>query len=122
MTRLTMAGMVRVLNRVLTTSSCKNIINSARLCQASPQLPVLTLFTKEECQLCEEALEELEPYLHKVVLKQVDIEEEGREEEYNKFRYEIPVFFLNNKFLCKNRIDLTKFHNAMETINSSDHQ
>jgi len=87
-----------------------------RVFSTSPHLPVLTLFTKEECQLCEEALEELRPFLHQVLLREVDIEEEGREEEYNKFRYEIPVFFLNNKFLCKNRIDMLKFHNAMEAI------
>ena len=116
-----MAVMARALNRFITASNSKNIIHSARLCQASSsELPVLTLFTKEDCQLCEEALEELAPFLHKVVLRQVDIEEDGREEEYNKFRYEIPVFFLNNKFLCKNRIDLIKFHNAMDSFNKSD--
>ena len=120
MTRLTMAVMARALNRFITASSSKNIIHRVKLSQASSKLPVLTLFTKEDCQLCEEALEELGPFLHKVVLREVDIEEDGREEEYNKFKYEIPVFFLNNKFLCKNRIDLIKFHNAMDAINTSD--
>merc|ERR1712096_477103 len=95
-----------------------------RFCQSnsSASLPVLTLFTKYNCQLCDEALEELSPFLHQVQLKEVDIEEEGRENEYNKFRYEIPVFFLNNKFLCKNRIDLDKFHCAIHSIKSlSEH-
>ena len=76
--------------------------------------PVLTLFTKEDCQLCEEALEQLSPHLHKVTLEVIDIEEEGREAEYDKFRYEIPVFFFNKKFLCKNRIDLDKFDAAVD--------
>ena len=79
-------------------------------------LPVLTLFTKEDCQLCDEALEKLSPHLDSVSLEVIDIEEEGREAEYDKFRYEIPVFFLEKKFLCKNYIDLDKFHSAMEEL------
>ena len=83
----------------------------------SKTLPVLTLFTKEDCQLCDEALEKLSPHLESVSLEVIDIEEEGREAEYDKFRYEIPVFFLDKKFLCKNYIDLDKFHNAMKELN-----
>ena len=75
--------------------------------------PVLTLFTKENCQLCDEALDQLGPHLRNVKLELIDIEDEGREEDYDKFRYEIPVFFFNKKFLCKNRIDLEKFHEAL---------
>ena len=80
---------------------------------ASGPRPLLTLFTKENCQLCDEALDQLRPHLGNVKLELVDIEEEGREEYYDKFRYEIPVFFFNKKFLCKNRIDLEKFHEAV---------
>ena len=80
---------------------------------SSETRPVLTLFTKENCQLCEEALEQLGPDLKHVKLELIDIEEEGREADYDKFRYEIPVFFFNKKFLCKNRIDLEKFHEAV---------
>ena len=49
-----------------------------------------------------------------VTLETVDIEEDGNEEWFNKFRYEIPVFFLDKKFLCKNRMDLAAFHSALE--------
>ena len=83
----------------------------------SKTLPVLTLFTKDDCQLCDEALEKLSPHLESVSLEVIDIEEEGREAEYDKFRYEIPVFFLDKKFLCKNYIDLNKFHSAMNEFN-----
>ena len=89
---------------------------SVRHCWAPPASgprPLLTLFTKENCQLCDEALDQLRPHLGNVKLELVDIEEEGREEYYDKFRYEIPVFFFNKKFLCKNRIDLEKFHEAV---------
>ena len=75
--------------------------------------PVLTLFTKEDCQLCDEALDKLSPYLEHVELEVIDIEDDGREADYDKFRYEIPVFFFNKKFLCKNWIDLDKFHAAV---------
>ena len=56
-------------------------------------------------------------HLDNVLLEVIDIEEEGREAEYDKFRYEIPVFFLDKKFLCKNYIDLDKFHSAMKELN-----
>ena len=93
----------------------------SHLCYAASLAPYLTRGSKEDCLLCEEVLEELSPFLHQLKLKEVDIEDDEGEEEYNKFRYEIPVFFLNNKFLCKNRIDLDKFHSALEIIkNSSD--
>ena len=47
-------------------------------------------------------------------METIDIEEEGNEEWFNKFRYEIPVFFLDKKFLCKNRIDLVAFNSALD--------
>ena len=53
-------------------------------------------------------------FVVQVTLETVDIEEDGNEEWFNKFRYEIPVFFLDKKFLCKNRIDLPSFHAALE--------
>ena len=80
---------------------------------SSDTKPVLTLFTKENCQLCDETLDQLGPDLRNVKLELIDIEEEGREADYDKFRYEIPVFFFNKKFLCKNKIDLEKFHEAV---------
>ena len=55
-----------------------------------------------------------------VTLETIDIEEVGNEEWFNKFRYEIPVFFLDKKFLCKNRIDLVSFHSALEKYHSDE--
>ena len=78
-------------------------------CEAGNLKPELTFFTKDNCQLCDEAMESLAPHLHLVTVRTVDIEEEGNEDWYDKYRYEIPVFFLNKKFLCKNKIDLQKF-------------
>ncbi|XP_072584764.1 glutaredoxin-like protein C5orf63 homolog isoform X2 [Vulpes vulpes] len=36
-------------------------------------LPVLTLFTKDPCPLCDEAKETLEPYKNRFILQEVDI-------------------------------------------------
>ena len=79
-------------------------------------IPVLTLFTKEDCQLCDEALEILAPHLHKVQLKEVDITEPGNEEWFGKYRYEIPVFYLQNKFLCKNKIDIDTLFKELDIL------
>ena len=51
-------------------------------------------------------------------MKTIDIEEEGNEEWFNKFRYEIPVFFLDKKFICKNRIDLDAFNSALDEFHA----
>ena len=56
--------------------------------------------------------------LGQVTLETIDIEEDGNEEWFNKFRYEIPVFFFNKKFLCKNRIDMNSFQSALEEFHS----
>jgi len=109
--------------QVLKNINIQRILGSHRTrtyCSGSRvQLPVLTLFTKEECQLCDEAVEKLSPFLHQVKLEKIDIEDEGREVEFDKFRYEIPVFFFNKKFLCKNYIDLDKFHEAVRLYENS---
>ncbi|KAL6472945.1 hypothetical protein MHYP_G00191330 [Metynnis hypsauchen] len=44
-----------------------------RSCCSQRPLPVLTLFTKDPCPLCDEAKEVLEPYKHRFVLQEVDI-------------------------------------------------
>merc|ERR1711894_150970 len=69
-------------------------------------LPVLTLYTKEVCSLCDEAKETLEPYKHRYKFEEVDIEEDGEDEWFEKYRYEIPVFHLNGKFLMKHKVNM----------------
>ncbi|KAF7701297.1 hypothetical protein HF521_002462 [Silurus meridionalis] len=62
-------------------------------------LPVLTLFTKDPCPLCEEAKEMLEPYKHRFVLQEVDITLPENSVWYDRYKYDIPVFHLNGQFL-----------------------
>ena len=106
--------MMLILKSRLLTLSRHSLSRFCSNTTVDKNLPVLTLFTKDDCQLCDEALEKLSPFLADVKLETVDIEEDGREADYDKYRYEIPVFYFNKKFLCKNKIDLDKFHAAME--------
>jgi len=84
--------------------------------------PTLTLFTKENCQLCEEALEEIREagLSQKFTLSQVDIEEPENEKWFGLYRYEIPVFYFENKFLSKNRIDLEKLQSKIREFQDSN--
>ncbi|KAK2725981.1 hypothetical protein QYM36_000453 [Artemia franciscana] len=71
--------------------------------------PKLKLFTKHPCLLCEEALEILRPYQHRFELEKIDITLPENEKWFGLYRYEIPVFHLNGKFLMKNRVNLEVF-------------
>lgn len=81
--------------------------------EAESHLPKLTLFTKEECQLCDEAKDQLRPHWHRFQFVEVDITLPENEKWFELYRYEIPVFYLDEKFLCKNRIDLDKLEEKL---------
>ncbi|KAI5099973.1 glutaredoxin-like protein C5orf63 homolog [Silurus meridionalis] len=70
-------------------------------------LPVLTLFTKDPCPLCEEAKEMLEPYKHRFVLQEVDITLPENSVWYDRYKYDIPVFHLNGQFLMMHQVNTT---------------
>ncbi|XP_029861223.1 glutaredoxin-like protein C5orf63 homolog isoform X1 [Aquila chrysaetos chrysaetos] len=84
-----------------------------QLCSASANKPVLTLFTKKPCPLCDEAREELEPYKRRFILQEVDITLPENSVWYDKYKYDIPVFHLNGKFLMKHRVDIQKFEDQL---------
>ena len=80
---------------------------------------ILKMLTKEECMLCDQALEEIEENLPKELLKdilveKVDITDDGNEALYDRWRFEIPVFYFEDKYLCKNRIDIPKLIEKLE--------
>ena len=102
-------------NYTSTLSQCRFQCSSV---EKNPKL-TLKLLTKEECQLCDEALIQIEENLSKDMLERlhivkVDITEDGNESLFDRWRYEIPVFYLENKFLCKNRIDIVKLVEMMK--------
>ena len=81
---------------------------------------MLRLLTKENCSLCEEAVQILfsapNSYNERLILKEIDILEEGNEELFDLYRYEIPVFFLEKKFISKNKIDLSKLEQELQKL------
>jgi glutaredoxin len=72
----------------------------------SQGLPELTLFTKDPCPLCDTLKLELAPFMHRVQLKQVDIEMAENVRFKELYQCEIPVLFLEGQYLCKNRLDV----------------
>ena len=70
--------------------------------------PVLTLYTKYPCPLCDEAKEVLmhSPLWGRFILREVDIKLPENKKWFGLYRYEIPVFHLNGKFLMKHQVDL----------------
>ncbi|XP_059179372.1 glutaredoxin-like protein C5orf63 homolog [Physella acuta] len=77
--------------------------------------PVLTLYTKDPCPLCDEALEALGPaLLNQVVLQKVDITAPGNEQFWKAYRYDIPVFHLDGKFLMKHKANIDVFNEGLK--------
>ncbi|CAL1537609.1 unnamed protein product [Lymnaea stagnalis] len=77
-------------------------------------LPILMLYTKDPCPLCDEALEHLGPLLNQVTLQKVDITAPGNEDLWKAYRFDIPVFHLNGKFIMKHKADLSAFKTALK--------
>ncbi|KAJ1207759.1 hypothetical protein NDU88_003149 [Pleurodeles waltl] len=84
-----------------------------RLVTSSRGLPVLTLFTKDPCPLCEEAKEMLGPYKHRFILQEVDITLPENADLYDRYKYDIPVFHLNGQFLMMHKVNLRKLEQQL---------
>ena len=95
----------------------RNFSNSSEENNSDINKPLLRLLTKENCMLCEEAKHVLfsapGKYDERLILKEVDIRAEGNEDLFDLYRYEIPVFFLERKFVSKNFIDLEKLEKEL---------
>ncbi|XP_004586664.2 glutaredoxin-like protein C5orf63 homolog [Ochotona princeps] len=83
-------------------------------------LPVLTLFTKNPCPLCEEAKEMLEPYKHRFVLQEVDITLPENSAWYDRYKFDIPVFHLNGQFLMMHRVNTSKLEKQLLKLEQQD--
>ncbi|XP_066037962.1 glutaredoxin-like protein C5orf63 homolog [Chamaea fasciata] len=87
-----------------------------QVCSATMNKPVLTLFTKKPCPLCDEAKEVLEPYKRRFILQEVDITLPENSAWFDKYKYDIPVFHLNGKFLMKHRVNIQKFEDQLRKL------
>ncbi|XP_022655301.1 glutaredoxin-like protein C5orf63 homolog [Varroa jacobsoni] len=90
--------------------------NSHKSDHGAPKKPVLTLFTKDVCPLCEKAKLEIADFLPHVEFQIVDIEKDP--ELYSKYKYDIPVFHLNGKFLFKHRANKEVLGKALRALSA----
>ncbi|XP_066156168.1 acetyl-CoA acetyltransferase, mitochondrial isoform X1 [Euwallacea fornicatus] len=67
--------------------------------------PKLTLYTRDNCSLCDELKDQLFPYFSSIELETVDIAKKKNVRWLRLYRYEVPVLFLNGEFLCKHRLN-----------------
>nr|KAF6439929.1 hypothetical protein HJG63_001896 [Rousettus aegyptiacus] len=83
-------------------------------------LPVLTLFTKDPCPLCDEAKEILEPYKNRFILQEVDITLPENSAWYERYKFDIPVFHLNGQFLMMHRVNISKLEKQLQKLEQQD--
>ncbi|ERE84558.1 putative glutaredoxin-like protein C5orf63 like protein [Cricetulus griseus] len=79
------------------------------LTASNTPLPVLTLFTKDPCPLCDEAKEVLKPYKD----REVDITLPENSTWYERYKFDIPVFHLNGQFLMMHRVNISKLEKQL---------
>ncbi|XP_076994853.1 glutaredoxin-like protein C5orf63 homolog [Tamandua tetradactyla] len=80
---------------------------------AQKTLPVLTLFTKDPCPLCDEAKEVIKPYKNRFILQEVDITLPENSAWYERYKFDIPVFHLNGQFLMMHRVNISKLEKQL---------
>lgn len=79
-------------------------------------LPLLTFYTKNPCPLCDIVMEELEPFMDRIKIEKVYITEKENIRWLRLYRHDIPVLFLNGKFLCMHRLNRDLLENRLQRI------
>lgn len=72
------------------------------------------MYTKDSCELCEKAKAELAPFSQCFNFQEVDITKPENSKWSGLYRYEIPVFHFQGKFLMKHRVDVEKLKTALD--------
>jgi glutaredoxin len=73
----------------------------------------LRIYSKPDCHLCDEAklvLDKVATEFHAIV-EVINIEQD--QDAFDKYRYDIPVIFLNDVKLFKHTVDEEKLRNAL---------
>jgi hypothetical protein len=95
----------KVANAVILNSKNKKRNDDGAVFSPAKRLPVLTLYTKKPCPLCDEALERIAHLQDLYELEIVDITLPENKVWRMKYKYDIPVFHLDGEFLMKHRAD-----------------
>jgi len=86
---------------------------------SSSALPVLTLFTHDECSLCDDALVLIQHLKPRFDLKTVDILAPENKEWRKKYRYDIPVFHFEGEYLMKHRANVQLLADKLDQFENS---
>nr|AAL90121.1 AT20781p [Drosophila melanogaster] len=81
-------------------------------------LPLLTLYTREPCPLCDDLVEQLEQgFAGQYRLEKVYIDRKENVRFLRLFRHDIPVLFFNGQFLCMHRLNEEALGERLEALN-----
>lgn len=83
------------------------------------QKPILTLYTKTPCPLCDELVDELTPFMDRLNLEKVDITTPENQKFFKQYRYDIPVLHINGEFLCMHRLDAELLDTKLNELQKS---
>lgn len=83
--------------------------------------PIITLYTKDPCPLCDDLVMELYcNFEGEFELEKVDITEKGNLKFLRLYRNDIPVVFLNGQYLCMHRLDHGLLRRKLDEIKNSN--
>ena len=75
----------------------------------------ITIYSKKDCHLCEEAKQVLKRFVDEYSLEIEEIDINTDKDLFEKYQFEIPVIFLNDRKLFKYRIDEQKLRKAIQS-------
>lgn len=78
--------------------------------------PKLILYTHDQCSLCEDLVQELEPYKHRFEFRRIDILKKENIRYLQLYRYDIPVLMLNGQFLCMHQLNRELLEKRLKEI------
>lgn len=79
--------------------------------------PLLTLYTRDPCPMCDELVQRLEQeFPGQYRLEKVHIDRKENVRFLRLFRHDIPVLFLNGQFLCMHRLNEDALRERLQTL------
>lgn len=111
---------------VPSTSSCRCFasVTGSVYNSAEPNSPLVRLFTKEGCTLCDKVKDVLgsvrDSYPHS--LDQVDITDDVHRDWFEKYKYDIPVLHINGTYWTKHTLSTQEAERALRAAQSGSFQ
>ncbi|MCC7431091.1 glutaredoxin family protein [bacterium] len=76
----------------------------------------IEIYSKEDCSLCEKAKEKILLYKGSLPVQVDEIDITKDEKLYEKFKYEIPVIFINGKKIFKYKVDTERLNRILKEL------